>query len=93
MHRTGLDDAAGLGAAVCAAVGAGVHPDWEAALAAMVHPGDETRPGADAATYRRMFWEGKIAMNIDNGGVAGIFAAQNPNLGFKAAPSPFPNRQ
>lgn len=49
--------------------------------------------GADAATYRRMFWEGKIAMNIDNGGVAGIFAAQNPNLGFKAAPSPFPNRQ
>ncbi|MBN9158074.1 FGGY-family carbohydrate kinase [Microbacterium sp.] len=54
VHRTGLDDAAGLGAAVCAAVGAGVHPDWEAALAAMVHPGDETRPGADAATYRRL---------------------------------------
>src|SRR3954466_2326448 len=25
--------------------------------------------GTDAATYRRMFWEGKLAMEVDNGGV------------------------
>lgn len=48
--------------------------------------------GADAATYRRMFWEGKVAIEIDNGGVAGIFNQQAPNLAFLAAPSPFPTR-
>jgi len=48
--------------------------------------------GADAATYRRMFWENKVAIEIDNGGVAGIFNQQAPNLKFLAAPSPFPTR-
>ena len=48
--------------------------------------------GTDAATYRRMFWEGKLAMEIDNGGVAGIFNQQAPNLPLAAAPSPFPTR-
>lgn len=48
--------------------------------------------GADAATYRRMFWENKVAIEIDNGGVAGIFNQQAPNLKFQAAPSPFPTR-
>ena len=48
--------------------------------------------GADAATYRRMFWEGKLAMEVDNGGVAGIFYQQAPSLPFAAAPSPFPTR-
>jgi multiple sugar transport system substrate-binding protein len=48
--------------------------------------------GADAATYRRMFWENKVAIEIDNGGVAGIFNQQAPNLAFQAAPSPFPTR-
>jgi len=51
-----------------------------------------TPKGADAATYRRMFWEGKLAMEVDNGGVAGIFSQQAPNLPFSAAPSPFPTR-
>ena len=51
-----------------------------------------TPRGADAATYRRMFWEGKLAMEVDNGGVAGIFNQQAPNLPFTAAPSPFPTR-
>lgn len=49
--------------------------------------------GADAATYRRMFWEGKIAMNVDNGGVGGIFSAQAPDFKFSAAPSPFPHKE
>lgn len=37
--RAAVPDAAGLGAAICAAVGAGVHPDWATARAAMVKPG------------------------------------------------------
>ena len=48
--------------------------------------------GTDAATYRRMFWERKLAMEVDNGGVAGIFNQQAPDLPFNAAPSPFPTR-
>lgn len=48
--------------------------------------------GADAATYRRMFWESKVAIEIDNGGVAGIFNQQAPNLAWMAAPAPFPTR-
>jgi multiple sugar transport system substrate-binding protein len=48
--------------------------------------------GADASTYRRMFWESKLAMEIDNGGVAGIFYQQAPTLPLAAAPSPFPRR-
>ncbi|MDP9898061.1 ABC transporter substrate-binding protein [Variovorax ginsengisoli] len=48
--------------------------------------------GADASTYRRMFWERKVAIEIDNGGVAGIFSQQAPELAFEAAPSPFPTR-
>ena len=51
-----------------------------------------TPKGADAATYRRMFWEGKLAMEIDNGGIATIFAAQAPDMKLAAAPSPFPEK-
>jgi len=54
VHRAGVDDAAGLGAAVCAAVGTGVHRDWESAIAAMVHLGGVTSPGEDVAVYRRL---------------------------------------
>jgi multiple sugar transport system substrate-binding protein len=39
-----------------------------------------------------MFWEGKIAMNVDNGGVAAIFDQNAPGLPFEVAPSPFPDR-
>jgi multiple sugar transport system permease protein len=39
-----------------------------------------------------MFWENKLAMEVDNGGVAGIFKQQAPDLPFAAAPSPFPTR-
>lgn len=47
-ERSGMPDAAGLGAAVCAAVGSGVHATFEAALAAMVRPGDEFHPVAES---------------------------------------------
>jgi multiple sugar transport system substrate-binding protein len=51
-----------------------------------------TPKGTDAATYRRMFWESKLAMEVDNGGVAGIFYQQAPTLPLAAVPSPFPTR-
>lgn len=42
--RTGMADAAGLGAAICAAVGSGVHPDWDSAVEAMVTTADVFTP-------------------------------------------------
>jgi multiple sugar transport system substrate-binding protein len=48
--------------------------------------------GADASTYRRMFAEGKVAMQIDNGGVAANLASQGKDIKVAAAPSPFPTR-
>ena len=57
-----------------------------------VYDAGVTPKGTDAATYRRMFWERKLAMEIDNGGVAGIFNQQAPDLPLAAAPSPFPTR-
>lgn len=39
VRRPGIADAAGVGAAVSAAVAIGLHPDWDAAVAAMVRPG------------------------------------------------------
>lgn len=53
--RSTVADAAGLGAAVCASVGAGVHPDWGTARASMVHPGRAFAPDpVRAATYREL---------------------------------------
>jgi len=43
-RRTAVNDAAGLGAAICAAVGHGIYPDWGRATAAMVAVGDEFAP-------------------------------------------------
>jgi sugar (pentulose or hexulose) kinase len=48
-RRTTVNDAAGLGAAICAAVGHGLYPDWDQAIAAMVSVGDEFAPDARAA--------------------------------------------
>ncbi len=47
--RTTVNDAAGVGAAICAAVGHGVYPDFAQATAAMVSVGDEFPPDARAA--------------------------------------------
>jgi sugar (pentulose or hexulose) kinase len=54
VRRAETDDAAGLGAAVCAAVGAGVHPGWDKALSAMVRQVPAASPGTDAVLYRRL---------------------------------------
>jgi xylulokinase len=47
-RRTTVIDAAGLGAAICAAVGHGIYPDWDQATAAMVAIGDQFTPDAPA---------------------------------------------
>jgi len=47
-RRTTVADAAGLGAAICAAVGHGIYPDWDQATAAMVAVGDQFAPDAPA---------------------------------------------
>jgi len=46
-RRAEITGGAGLGAAICAAVGTGVHPSFEEARAAMVRPGAEFAPDAD----------------------------------------------
>jgi len=52
---TAMPDAAGLGAAVCAAVGAGLHPDWETAVVRMVRPGRTFAPAPESvADYERV---------------------------------------
>jgi sugar (pentulose or hexulose) kinase len=48
-RRTTVDGAAGLGAAICAAVGHGIYPDWDQATAAMVRAGDDFAPDPQAA--------------------------------------------
>jgi xylulokinase len=48
-RRPAVTDAAGLGAAICAAVGHGIYPDWDHATAAMVTVGGQFAPQAPAA--------------------------------------------
>jgi xylulokinase len=48
-RRTTVNDAAGLGAAICAAVGHGIHQGWDQAIAAMVRAGRQFAPDARAA--------------------------------------------
>jgi sugar (pentulose or hexulose) kinase len=54
-RRGTVADAAGLGAALCAAVGHGLYPDWDQATAAMVRPGDHFTPDPSAVrAYRQV---------------------------------------
>jgi xylulokinase len=43
-ERAGMSDAAGLGAAICAAVGSGMHPGFEAAMGVMIRRGPLFEP-------------------------------------------------
>lgn len=61
--RPHLYDASGLGAAMNAAVGVGVHADYSAALAAMTHPGRTFEPQpAASAVYDRLYHEVYLRM-------------------------------
>lgn len=51
--RAGMSDAAGLGAAICAAVGSGLHPDWDTAITQMSTSRRTFMPQSDhVAAYR-----------------------------------------
>ena len=55
VTRPAHPDAAGTGAAICAAVGAGLHRGWTEAVAAMVRRGETFLPDPDAsAAYDRI---------------------------------------
>lgn len=57
---------------------------------------DEAMPqGADASTYRRMAWEGKIAQYVDNSANINILKSGNPAVYPKiyTAPPPWENRR
>lgn len=55
VERMEMTDAAGLGAAICAAVGAGAYPDFETAVARMVRVAKTFKPAPEqVATYDRM---------------------------------------
>ncbi len=45
--------------------------------------------GVDAATYRRMFWEGQVGMLTDNQATLMLTKTKNPKIDFRAAPGPF----
>lgn len=47
--RAGMPGSAGLGAAICASVGVGLHLDWTTAIGEMVHPGQQFTPELGAA--------------------------------------------
>ena len=53
-RRTTVNDAAGLGAAICAAVGHGIYPGWDQATAAMVSPGQQFTPDPGAPAYQQI---------------------------------------
>ena len=57
---------------------------------------DDALPqGADASTYRRMAWEGKVAQYIDNSANINILKTGNPEIYPKifTAPPPWQNQQ
>ncbi len=56
-QRAGVPDAAGLGAAICASVGSGVHEDFDTAAAAMTRPGAVFEPDAGAQDRYRVIRE------------------------------------
>jgi sugar (pentulose or hexulose) kinase len=61
VRRAAVDDAAGLGAAVCAAVGSGMHPGWDEALSAMVRLSEPLRPSGDAGRYAELRARHRVA--------------------------------
>lgn len=48
--------------------------------------------GADAATFRKMFAQNKVGMELNNGGYLVATRGTNPELNFSVAPIPFPER-
>ncbi|QQQ62523.1 ABC transporter substrate-binding protein [Paenarthrobacter ureafaciens] len=49
--------------------------------------------GADAATFRKMFANGKVGMELNNGGYVTATKSANPALNFSVARIPFPEKK
>lgn len=49
--------------------------------------------GADAATFRKMFANGKVGMELNNGGYVTATKSANANLNFSVARIPFPEKK
>src|SRR3712207_3136827 len=49
--------------------------------------------GTDAATFRKMFANGQVGMELNNGGYVTATVAANPNLNFSVARIPFPEEK
>jgi sugar (pentulose or hexulose) kinase len=66
-ERPAVADAAGLGAAICAAVGHGTHPSFDAAVAAMTRTGDrfDPHPPAHAAYDALVGVHAEVAAALD----------------------------
>ncbi|MGB3684626.1 MAG: FGGY-family carbohydrate kinase [Ornithinimicrobium sp.] len=63
--RAGVPDAAGLGAAIAAAVGNGVHSDWSSAIGAMTEGGEVFEPEpASVEAYREVRRRYRTAMEF-----------------------------
>ena len=56
-----------------------------------LYDADVIPKGTDAATFRRMFAEGQVGMELNNGGYATATKGQNPDLNFEVAPSRSPS--
>lgn len=63
VSRAEVEEASGLGAAICASVGLGLHPDFGAAVRAMTRPGRAFEPDAAAhARYEQLYREVYLRM-------------------------------
>jgi sugar (pentulose or hexulose) kinase len=55
-YRPHLYEASGLGAAICAAVGCGLYPDYKTAIGKMTHLGDSFKPNpAVREIYKKLY--------------------------------------
>ena len=57
-----------------------------------LYDADVIPKGADAATFRRMFAQNLVGMELNNGGYVVATRGTNPDLNFSVAPIPFPVR-
>lgn len=57
-----------------------------------LYDADVIPKGADAATFRKMFAQDKVGMELNNGGYLVATRGTNPELQFSVAPIPFPVR-
>ena len=63
VSRAGVDEASGLGAAICASVGLGMHADFATAVRAMTRPGRSFEPDRVAsARYEHLYREVYLRM-------------------------------